>query len=56
MILLHNHPGGDLRASANDIKTTNEISAALKNLEIKVLDHLIIAKEGYFSFREQVLI
>jgi DNA repair protein RadC len=52
IILMHNHPSGDLRASATDIKTTNEIIAALKNLEIKVLDHLIVSKAGYFSFRE----
>ena len=56
VILLHNHPSGELRASSSDVKTTNEISAAIKNLEIKILDHLIISKEGYFSFREQGLL
>lgn len=56
IILMHNHPSGDLRASAADIKTTNEISAALKNLEIKILDHLIISSKGHFSFREEGLL
>ncbi len=56
IILLHNHPSGDLRASASDIKTTNEIIATLKNLEIKILDHLIIGGSGYFSFKENGLI
>ncbi len=56
IILLHNHPSGEARASSSDIKTTNEIFAALKNLEIKILDHLIISREGYFSFRENGLI
>ena len=56
IILMHNHPSGDLRASASDIKTTNEIIVTLKNLEIKVLDHLIISSSGYFSFKENSLI
>lgn len=56
VILLHNHPSGDLRASASDIKTTNEIILALKNLEIKVLDHLIIGPSGHYSFKEEGLI
>lgn len=56
VILLHNHPSGEARASANDIKTTNEIAAALKNLEIKILDHLIILPSGYFSFKEEGLL
>lgn len=56
IILLHNHPSGDLRASAADIKTTNEIVAALKNLDINILDHLIIAGSSYFSFKENGLL
>jgi DNA repair protein RadC len=54
--LMHNHPTGDLRPSNADIKTTNEIILALKNLEIKILDHLIIGGSGYFSFKESGLI
>lgn len=56
IILMHNHPTGDLRPSNADIKTTNEIILALKNLEIKILDHLIIGGSGYFSFKEGGLI
>lgn len=56
IILLHNHPSGDLRASSADIKTTNEISLALKNLGIKIFDHLIISPQGHFSFSESGLI
>ncbi|MDX2082934.1 MAG: DNA repair protein RadC [Rickettsiales bacterium] len=55
IILLHNHPSGDLRPSSADIKTTDEIIAALKNLGIKVFDHLIISDLAYFSFRENGL-
>jgi DNA repair protein RadC len=56
LILLHNHPTGELRASASDIKTTNEIAAVLKGLEIKILDHLIISSHGHYSFKEQGLL
>ncbi len=56
VILMHNHPSGELRASVSDIKTTNEIIAVLRILEIEVLDHLIITPNGYFSFREGGLI
>lgn len=56
VILLHNHPSGELRASPADIKTTKEMAMVLKSLEIKVLDHLIISTNGYFSFREGGLI
>ncbi len=52
IILMHNHPTSDLRASNSDIKTTNEILTALKPLNIKILDHLIIGKTGVFSFKE----
>jgi len=56
VILLHNHPSGELKASASDVKVTNEIAAVLKNLEIKILDHLIISSSGYFSFKEEGLL
>ncbi len=53
IILMHNHPTSDLRASASDIKTTNEICAALKPLNIAVIDHLIVGKNGIFSFKRE---
>lgn len=53
IILMHNHPSSDLRASASDIKTTGEICAALKPLNITVLDHLIVGKKGVFSFKQE---
>lgn len=56
IILLHNHPTSDLRASASDIKTTNEIAAALKPLNIKILDHLIVGKNAVFSFKQEGLL
>ena len=56
VILLHNHPTGEAKASASDIKTTKEIFSALKNLDIKILDHLIIAKGECFSFAAEGLL
>ncbi len=56
VILMHNHPSGELRASLSDIQTTNEIAAVLKGLEVKILDHLIISSKGYFSFKENSLL
>ncbi len=56
IILMHNHPSGEAKPSVADIKITNEVAASLKNLEIQVLDHLIIAADGYFSFRQEGLI
>lgn len=56
IILMHNHPSGELKASNADIKITNEILLALKNLGIKVFDHLIIGGNGYFSFKEEGLL
>lgn len=56
VILMHNHPTGDLRPSAADVKMTKEIILALENLGVKVFDHLIIGSSGYFSFREEGVI
>ena len=56
VILFQNHPSGDLRASASDIQTTNEVAVVLKGLEVKILDHLIISSKGYFSFKESGLL
>lgn len=56
IILLHNHPSGNLNPSNQDIQFTNEMVKILKNLEIKVLDHLIVFNSNYFSFKEQNLL
>jgi len=56
IILLHNHPTSSLQASASDIKTTNEIMAALKPLNITIIDHLIVGKTGIFSFKQEGLL
>jgi DNA repair protein RadC len=52
IVLAHNHPSGDLRPSAEDIAITQQIIAAGALLEVKVLDHLIITSDGYYSFED----
>jgi len=53
IIVAHNHPSGSLNPSRLDIELTKRISNAGKSLEIDVLDHLIIADRGYFSFADE---
>jgi len=52
IILIHNHPSGDTNPSQDDKEITQKISEAGEVLNIKVLDHLIISKNSYYSFNE----
>ncbi|MEM1312279.1 MAG: DNA repair protein RadC [Patescibacteria group bacterium] len=56
IVIAHNHPGGDISPSEADIKTTEQIVQAGKILGIEVLDHLIITKKGYFSFKDEMML
>jgi DNA repair protein RadC len=56
VIFAHNHPSGDLQPSDEDIKTQSRLVEAAKILGIRVLDHLIVSRKGYFSFEESGLI
>jgi DNA repair protein RadC len=53
IILVHNHPSGDPSPSRQDLKLTKTIILAGILLQVKVLDHIIIGKEGYFSMAEK---
>lgn len=53
IVLAHNHPSGNLTASQSDIDLTKKIKEAGKLLEIQVLDHLIVARQKYFSFADE---
>jgi DNA repair protein RadC len=55
MILVHNHPSGNLKPSKADELITEKFVQAGKILEITVLDHLILTKESYFSFADSGL-
>lgn len=56
IILIHNHPSGNLKPSHADEKLTEKMVASGKLLEIPVLDHLIFTDESYFSFADEGLI
>ena len=51
IIIAHNHPSGSLKPSSEDEGLTKRIEEAGKIIGIKVLDHLIISKCGYYSFK-----
>lgn len=53
IILAHNHPSGILRPSEADTKTTKKLKSAAAGMDIKVLDHLIISENGYYSFSDE---
>lgn len=56
IILAHNHPSGVLKPSPNDLAATKQLVDAGKILGIPVLDHLIITKNDFLSFKEKGLI
>lgn len=56
VILVHNHPSGNLKASEADKSLTQKIKSGGKLLDIRLLDHLIFTNEDYFSFAEEDLL
>ncbi len=52
IILVHNHPSGDPAASREDINLTIQVAQAGNLLDIRLLDHIIIGDNRYFSFKE----
>ena len=53
VILVHNHPSGSLNPSYEDDKLTNAVKKGLELLNIKLLDHLVISEERYYSYAEE---
>lgn len=56
VVIAHNHPSGDPTPSSGDIETTQIIAAAGDFLGIPVLDHIVVAKVGQFSFLKHGLL
>jgi len=56
VVLVHNHPSGRIEPSFEDREMTRKLSAALNTISIKVLDHIIIGDNQYFSFSERNLL
>jgi len=56
IVVVHNHPSGDPTPSDDDIRLTRRLVEAGKVLGIKLVDHIIIAQEKYYSFRSHALL
>lgn len=53
VIVAHNHPGGSLTPSTADMQTTKTIKTALECIQVKLLDHIIVADDNAVSFAEK---
>lgn len=56
LILVHNHPSGNLKPSEHDKELTRKFKKATSYVDLKVLDHLIVSEKGYFSFADEEII
>lgn len=56
IILVHNHPSGNLQPSQSDIQLTHKLVRAGRSIDLLVLDHLIIAERSYYSFADEGLL
>lgn len=53
LVLCHNHPSGNLQPSRQDEELTYKLRNAAQYFDIKVLDHIIVSNEGYYSFADE---
>jgi DNA repair protein RadC len=56
IVLCHNHPSGNLKPSRADEELTHKIKEAAKYFDIRVMDHIIVSDEGYYSFADDGLL
>jgi DNA repair protein RadC len=56
LILAHNHPSGDVKPSRDDERITGDLRKILSIIDVRVLDHLVIGGNGYFSFAREGLL
>jgi DNA repair protein RadC len=56
LILAHNHPSGEPEPSKNDISLTNSLKCICDTMNIRLLDHIIVGKLGYFSFNKKKIL
>jgi DNA repair protein RadC len=56
LVLSHNHPSGSLKPSRADEELTKKIIAAASYFDIKIIDHIIVSEEGYYSFADEGII
>ncbi len=53
IILAHNHPSGNLKPSSSDLKLTERMNEACKVMDLNLMDHIILSKQSYFSFKDE---
>jgi DNA repair protein RadC len=56
IIFVHNHPSGNIEPGKEDISITNKLIEVGKLVGINVIEHIIVSKDGYFSFNEKGMI
>ncbi len=56
IVLCHNHPSGNLKASHADIELTKKLKNAGQFLDLPILDHIILTKDGFLSFADEGMI
>ena len=56
IIVAHNHPSGDPKPSEDDLEVTKRLTEAGKMMGIEVMDHVIVSKNSYFSFKEEKIL
>lgn len=56
VILVHNHPGGDTKPSAQDQELTQRLQRAAREMDVRVLDHLVVSDVDYYSFQAHGLL
>lgn len=56
LILVHNHPGGDSRPSVQDQELTRKLQRAASEMDVRLLDHIVVTENDYYSFQAQGLL
>ncbi|MBR2033627.1 MAG: DNA repair protein RadC [Alphaproteobacteria bacterium] len=56
IIMVHNHPSGDVHPSKSDISMTQKINEACNSIGIRLIDHLILSRNEYYSFSHHMLL
>lgn len=56
IITAHNHPSGDSKPSEDDMELTKRLTEAGKLMGIDIMDHVIVSKNNYFSFKEEKIL
>ncbi|MDP3558108.1 MAG: JAB domain-containing protein [Bacteroidota bacterium] len=53
ILIAHNHPSGNLKPSNEDLEITKKLSNAAKAVDVALLDHVIVTKDGHYSFSDE---